>query len=43
MANTGDDTPLNGVAPGSQMIGLMNGGVGVLPQCDISVKVAPGC
>ena len=31
------------MAPGSQMIGLMNGGVGVLPQCDISVKVAPGC
>ena len=30
------------MAPGNQMTGLMNGGVGILPQCDISVNVAPG-
>ena len=43
IANTGDNTPLNGVAPFNQMTGLIHGGVGILPQGDkASVKVAPG-
>ena len=43
IANTGDNTPLNGVAPGSQMTGLIRDGVEILPQGDkTSVKVAPG-
>ena len=40
--NVGDNTLLNGVAPGNQMTGLIHGGVGNLPQGDnTSVKVAP--
>ena len=42
-ANAGDNTPLNGVASGNQMTGLIHGGVGILPQGDnASVKVAAG-
>ena len=43
IANASDNTPLNGVAPGNQVTGLIRGGVGILPQSDnTSVKVAPG-
>ena len=31
IANAVDNTPLNGVAPGNQMTGLIRGGVGILP------------
>ena len=34
IANVGDNTPSNGVAPGNQMTGLINGGVGILLQGD---------
>ena len=43
IANTGDNTPSNGVAPGNQMTGLLIGEVGILPHgYNTSVKVAPG-
>ena len=43
IANTGDNIPSNGVAPGNQMTGHNNGGVEILPQGDnTSVKVVPG-
>ena len=34
IAKAGDITPLNGVVPGNQMTGLINGRVGILPQGD---------
>ena len=41
IANAGDNTPSNGVAPGNQMTGLINDEVGILAQGDnTSVKVA---
>ena len=43
IANAGDNTPLNGVAPGNQKTGLIHSGVGILPQDDNTlVKVVPG-
>ena len=40
--NAGDNPPSNGVTPGNQMTGLVNGGVRILSQGDnASVKVAP--
>ena len=43
IANAFDNTPLNGVAPGNQMTGLIHSGVGILPHGENTlVKVAPG-
>ena len=43
IVNAGDNTPLNGVAPGNQMTGLIHSGIVILPQGDNTlVKVAPG-
>ena len=43
IANADDNTPLNAVAPGNQMTGLIHGGAGILPQDDNTlVKVARG-
>ena len=43
IVNAGDNTSLNGVAPGNQMTGLIHSGVVILAQGDNTlVKVAPG-